>query len=135
MVGGLVIRKGRRAAGAEYSNAPANRLSGGPSSARERIRLAMPITEYKGEPVREFADPPAWEAWLLAHHDQPGGVWLRHAKKASGHRSVTHAEALEIAICFGWIDAQRAPLDESFYLHRFIRRRARSRWSQVNRTT
>jgi uncharacterized protein YdeI (YjbR/CyaY-like superfamily) len=92
----------------------------------------MARAEYKGQPILELADAAAWEAWLREHHDHDGGVWLRHAKRASGVVTVTHAEALDVAICFGWIDGQRAPQDETYYLQRFIARRPRSRWSQVN---
>jgi len=60
-------------------------------------------------------------------------VWLRIAKKASGIPTVTHAEALEDALCYGWIDGQRAPHDETFFLQRFTPRRPRSKWSQINR--
>jgi uncharacterized protein YdeI (YjbR/CyaY-like superfamily) len=92
----------------------------------------MPHAEHKGQPVLEFSDATAWEAWLREHHDHDGGVWLRHAKRASGVATVTHAQALDVAICFGWIDAQRLPQDATYYLQRFIARRPRSRWSQVN---
>jgi uncharacterized protein YdeI (YjbR/CyaY-like superfamily) len=95
----------------------------------------MPDSEYKDQPILTFADSAEWEAWLQHHHERPGGVWLKHAKKGSGHLTVTHAQALRIAICFGWIDGQRAPLDAKFYLQRFIARRPRSRWSEVNRQT
>jgi uncharacterized protein YdeI (YjbR/CyaY-like superfamily) len=92
----------------------------------------MPDAEYKGQPILDFADAAAWETWLRKHHDHQGGVWLRHAKQGTGVVSVTHAQALDVAICFGWIDGQRASQDEIYYLQRFIARRPRSRWSQVN---
>jgi uncharacterized protein YdeI (YjbR/CyaY-like superfamily) len=88
-------------------------------------------TEHKGQPIVEFPDPAAWEAWLMDHHGSRG-VWIKHAKRAAPTTTVTHAEALEIAICFGWIDAQRDVYDEHFYLQRFTPRTSRSRWSQVN---
>lgn len=84
-------------------------------------------------PIHDFADRRAWESWLREHHASSPGVWLRIAKKASGIRTVTHAEALEEALCYGWIDGQRAPLDGTFFLQRFTPRRARSKWSQINR--
>jgi len=84
-------------------------------------------------PILDFAARTAWENWLQEHHAASQGVWLRIAKKASGIPTVTHAEALEEALCYGWIDGQRAPLDDTFFLQRFTPRRARSKWSQINR--
>jgi uncharacterized protein YdeI (YjbR/CyaY-like superfamily) len=84
-------------------------------------------------PVLQFDDPSAWRRWLDEQHAASNGVWLKIAKKATGIPTVTHAEALEEALCYGWIDGQRAPLDESFFLQRFTPRRPRSKWSQVNR--
>jgi uncharacterized protein YdeI (YjbR/CyaY-like superfamily) len=84
-------------------------------------------------PVLQFDDPAAWRRWLDEQHAASNGVWLKIAKKATGIPTVTHAEALEEALCYGWIDGQRAPLDESFFLQRFTPRRPRSKWSQVNR--
>jgi uncharacterized protein YdeI (YjbR/CyaY-like superfamily) len=80
-----------------------------------------------------FASRDAWEAWLDAHHEDSDGVWLKIAKKGSGLESVTHPEALETALCFGWIDGRRRALDERHFLQRFTPRRARSRWSKINR--
>jgi uncharacterized protein YdeI (YjbR/CyaY-like superfamily) len=84
-------------------------------------------------PIVQFADTAAWNKWLEEHHAASPGVWLKIAKKASGIATVNHAEALEAALCYGWIDGQRAPHDESFFLQRFTPRRPRSKWSQVNR--
>jgi uncharacterized protein YdeI (YjbR/CyaY-like superfamily) len=84
-------------------------------------------------PILEFTDRMAWERWLQTEHGSSAGVWLKIAKKASGIATVTHAEALEEALCYGWIDGQRAPHDETFFLQRFTPRRPRSKWSQVNR--
>jgi uncharacterized protein YdeI (YjbR/CyaY-like superfamily) len=80
-----------------------------------------------------FEDRAAWERWLEEQHRSADGVWLKLARKGSGHRSVTHAEALEEALRFGWIDAQKAPHDDAFWLQRFTRRGPRSKWSQINR--
>jgi uncharacterized protein YdeI (YjbR/CyaY-like superfamily) len=84
-------------------------------------------------PIVEFADAEAWEAWLEEHHATSGGAWLRIAKKRAPHTTVRYPDVLEVALCFGWIDTQRRPLDEHFFLQGFTRRGARSRWSQVNR--
>jgi uncharacterized protein YdeI (YjbR/CyaY-like superfamily) len=83
----------------------------------------------------EFRSAEEWDAWLAEHHgDRPDGVWLRIAKKGSGVATVAYPEVLDIALAYGWIDGQRKPLDETYFLQRFVPRRARSRWSQVNRT-
>jgi uncharacterized protein YdeI (YjbR/CyaY-like superfamily) len=84
-------------------------------------------------PVIPFASRDDWEAWLVQNHDSADGLWIKIAKKASGIATVTHAEALEVALCYGWIDGQRDRLDDSWFLQRFTPRRARSKWSQVNR--
>jgi uncharacterized protein YdeI (YjbR/CyaY-like superfamily) len=84
--------------------------------------------------ILEFADREAWAAWLSDNHAQEDkGVWLRHAKKGTGVVTVTHAQALEEALCFGWIDGQRLGLDEVYFLQRFCPRTPRSAWSQINR--
>jgi uncharacterized protein YdeI (YjbR/CyaY-like superfamily) len=84
------------------------------------------------QPKLTFASAEAWEQWLEANHGADG-VWIQMAKKGSGLPSVTHAEALEVALCFGWIDGQRKGLDEEFFLQRFTPRRKRSSWSRINR--
>jgi len=84
-------------------------------------------------PVKEFRTPAAWAKWLAGHHGDEGGVWLKFAKKGTGVTTVTYAEALEVALCWGWIDAQVKRLDETYYLQRFTPRRSRSRWSKINR--
>jgi uncharacterized protein YdeI (YjbR/CyaY-like superfamily) len=84
-------------------------------------------------PTLEFRTREEWAKWLEDHHGEPDGVWLKIAKKASGVETVTHPEALEIAIAFGWIDAVRHAHDETYFLQRFTPRRARSKWSKINR--
>ena len=83
--------------------------------------------------VVSFPSREAWESWLEAEHARSDGVWLKIAKKGSGIETVTHPEALEAALCFGWIDARREALDERWFLQRFTPRRPRSRWSKRNR--
>jgi uncharacterized protein YdeI (YjbR/CyaY-like superfamily) len=90
------------------------------------------MEERKGLPVLAFAGPTEWEAWLAEHHDTAKGVWLTFAKKGSDAVTVTYAEAVEVALCQGWIDGQAAGLDESSWLQRFTPRAPRSRWSQIN---
>jgi uncharacterized protein YdeI (YjbR/CyaY-like superfamily) len=95
--------------------------------------IAMPAESHKGLPVLEFADRPAWERWLADNHAGVAGVFLKLGKRGSPRPALRHAEALEVALCFGWIDGQSAPYDEHHWLVRFTPRRARSKWSQVNR--
>jgi uncharacterized protein YdeI (YjbR/CyaY-like superfamily) len=83
-------------------------------------------------PVRPFASGAAWERWLVKHHESSGGIWIRFAKKGSGVSTVTHAEALDVALCYGWIDGQAKPLDDRYYLRRFTPRTGRSKWSKIN---
>jgi uncharacterized protein YdeI (YjbR/CyaY-like superfamily) len=84
-------------------------------------------------PIRLFATPLDLEVWLEENHAQSDGFWLKVAKKDSGEQSVTYAEALELALCFGWIDSQKRGLDKKFFLQRFTPRRPRGRWSRINR--
>jgi uncharacterized protein YdeI (YjbR/CyaY-like superfamily) len=80
-----------------------------------------------------FATQQDWEAWLDEHHAETPGLWLKIAKQAAGRPSVTYAEALESALCYGWIDGQKASFDDAHWLQKFTPRRARSGWSRVNR--
>lgn len=84
-------------------------------------------------PIRLFASPAEMESWLEDHHADSAGLWLKIAKKDSGLASVTYAEALELALCFGWIDSQKHGLDERHFLQRFTPRRPRGKWSRINR--
>ena len=86
-----------------------------------------------GKPILTLASEAEWEAWLDAEHATSDGVWLKFAKKGSGVETVVYAEALDVALCYGWIDSQVARLDERFYLQKFTPRRARSKWSHINR--
>jgi uncharacterized protein YdeI (YjbR/CyaY-like superfamily) len=82
--------------------------------------------------VLVFEEQQAWEDWLSRNHREAIGVWLRIAKKGSNVRSLTHAEALESALCFGWIDAQKKPESAVAWLERFTPRGKRSIWSKLN---
>jgi uncharacterized protein YdeI (YjbR/CyaY-like superfamily) len=86
-------------------------------------------------PTLLFATPPDCEDWFERNHAEAGGFWLKIAKKGSGETSVSYAECLELALCFGWIDSQKRGLDETHFLQRFTPRRPRSRWSRINRDT
>ena len=87
-----------------------------------------------GLPIRAFADAAAWEAWLAAQPRDVPGVWLKLAKKSAGAASVSKAEAIDGALCHGWIDGQLNPYDEHWWLIRFTPRKPRSIWSETNRS-
>ena len=82
--------------------------------------------------VLSFATSEEWRAWLTRNQGLEVGVWIRFFKKGSGIASVSHGEALEVALCFGWIDGQVGRHDEHFYKQRFTHRRPKSKWSQIN---
>ena len=84
------------------------------------------------EPVKAFATAKAWEAWLAKHHAVSTGLWVRFHKKNSGRPTVGRAEALDVALCYGWIDAQAKPLDQDSWLQRFTPRGPKSGWSKIN---
>ncbi|TZG11175.1 MULTISPECIES: YdeI/OmpD-associated family protein [Comamonas] len=79
-----------------------------------------------------FKSAKAFEAWLKKNHATSEGLWLKIAKRGSNEPSVTYPEAVEIALCWGWIDGQKKSLDDQHYLQRFTPRRARSVWSRIN---
>jgi len=82
--------------------------------------------------VMSFATWQDWEAWLNEHHADTKGVWLKIAKKGTGISSVSYAEALDSALCYGWIDGQKASFDEQYWLQKFTPRGPKSMWSKVN---
>jgi uncharacterized protein YdeI (YjbR/CyaY-like superfamily) len=82
--------------------------------------------------VIAFRDASEFEAWLDAHVDLRVGVWLKIAKQGSGVPSLTDDEAVDLGLCYGWISGQRKSYDEVYYLQKYVPRRPRSRWSQVN---
>jgi uncharacterized protein YdeI (YjbR/CyaY-like superfamily) len=86
-----------------------------------------------GLPTLFFASAADWEQWLEDNHAASDGVWIKMAKKGSGIDSVRYPEVLDSVLCFGWIDGRREPLDDRYFLQRFTPRRARSRWSRINR--
>jgi uncharacterized protein YdeI (YjbR/CyaY-like superfamily) len=94
--------------------------------------MAEDVSAIDGLAVVAFASRADWEEWLGREHARAAGVWLKLAKKGSGIESVSYGEALDGALCWGWIDGQRAPLDERWFLTRFTPRKPRSRWSANN---
>lgn len=83
--------------------------------------------------IKSFKTPEAFEAWLAAHHDRESELWLKIHKKGSRLPTVTAAQALDVALCWGWIDGLRKSFDERSFLQRYTLRRAKSIWSQINR--
>lgn len=83
-------------------------------------------------PVRAFGSAAAWQGWLEAEHAASDGIWLKIGKRTATEPSVSYAEALEVALCFGWIDGQKRSLDADHWLQRFTPRKTGSRWSKIN---
>ena len=83
--------------------------------------------------ILPFASTGAWDAWLEEHYASSDGLWVKIAKKDSGIETVSYAEALDVALCYGWIDSQKDRFDDDYYLQRFTPRKPRSKWSKVNR--
>ena len=85
------------------------------------------------EKIRGFRTEAAFETWLRANHDRETEIWLKIHKKAAGQPTVTYAQALDVALCWGWIDGIKKSFDDRSFLQRFTPRRPKSIWSQVNR--
>lgn len=84
------------------------------------------------DPVIAFETAAAWRRWLRANHKKSDGIWIRFYKKVSRTPSITYAEAVEEALCYGWIDSKAKRLDASSYVQRFSPRRPRGLWSKIN---
>ncbi len=89
--------------------------------------------ELSGLPILEFADAASFEGWLSAQAGDCAGAWIKFAKKGSGKTGLTKQEAIDAALCHGWIDGQLAKYDDGHWLARFTPRKAHSKWSLVNR--
>jgi uncharacterized protein YdeI (YjbR/CyaY-like superfamily) len=90
------------------------------------------MTDPKVPVKKRFATAVAWHSWLQKHHAKSAGLWIEFAKKENKQPSVTHARALEAALCFGWIDGQTRSSEDGWWCQRFTPRGPRSKWSQVN---
>jgi uncharacterized protein YdeI (YjbR/CyaY-like superfamily) len=88
--------------------------------------------QNKELPIMSFKTSKQWERWLAKNHNVIGGIWLQFQKKDSGRLSVTYAEALDVALCYGWIDGQKKSNDDCSWLQKFTRRRPKSSWSKKN---
>ena len=104
--------------------------------AKKRISPDAPLSSVAspdGKPVIAFETPERFDLWLATHHAEHNGVWIRFFKVASGHKSITYAEALDVALCYGWIDGPLRKGDDVSWIHKFTPRGKRSVWSQVNK--
>ncbi|ACU61709.1 YdeI/OmpD-associated family protein [Chitinophaga pinensis] len=90
------------------------------------------MTKLDTTPIIEFKTAKAFETWLVKNHDNSHGIWLKIFKKDSGMDTVSYAEALDVALCYGWIDGQKKAHDEQAWLQKFCPRRAKSIWSKIN---
>lgn len=95
--------------------------------------MKAPSNTSNDLPVILFESEEAWEAWLAENHEASPGVWLRLAKKGSGLDSLSYSQALDVALCYGWIDSQKKSYDEQSWLQRFTPRGPKSVWSKINR--
>jgi uncharacterized protein YdeI (YjbR/CyaY-like superfamily) len=102
------------------------------TSERSRFISPIPVTPNSTD-IKSFRTEAALERWLAANHERKTELWLRIYKKGSGVPTVTNAQALDVALCWGWIDGIRKALDEQSFLQRYTPRRAKSSWSQINR--
>jgi uncharacterized protein YdeI (YjbR/CyaY-like superfamily) len=83
-------------------------------------------------PILPFANKKKWIAWLAKQHDGSKGIWLQLAKKDSGIPSITYEEAVDVALCYGWIDGQKKGYDDKYWLQKFTPRGPKSIWSKIN---
>ncbi len=90
------------------------------------------MTKLNTIPIIEFKTAKAFETWLAKNHDNSNGLWLKIFKKDSGEKTISYAEALDVALCYGWIDGQKKAYDEQAWLQKFCPRGAKSIWSKVN---
>jgi uncharacterized protein YdeI (YjbR/CyaY-like superfamily) len=97
------------------------------------VRRPSPAHAPTRATTRTFASAAAWGAWLARHHASSTGLWLRFFKKHTGKQTFAHAQALDEALCWGWIDGQARPYDDDSWLQRYSPRRSRSAWSKRNR--
>jgi len=83
-------------------------------------------------PTKTFASAKAWQTWLVKNYDKSSGVWLMFAKKNADKPTVSYAEALDVALCYGWIDGQKNSCDDQYWLQKFVPRQEKSIWSNKN---
>lgn len=97
------------------------------------VKKKKAVTGSAPGAIRGFKTRKEFAAWLDKNHKTSPALWVRMGRKGSGIKSITYAEGVEVALCYGWIDAQKLPENETTWLQRFMPRRPRSIWSKVNR--
>ena len=97
-----------------------------------RNKKITKVNQAKELPIMSFDTAIQWERWLARNHDISDGIWLRIQRKDSGRQSVTYVEALDVALCYGWIDGQKKSNDGGSWFQKFIRRSPQSCWSKKN---
>ena len=112
---------------------PTARLSGGATDDRTCEWKGVMVAGQIDLPILGFATKRRFEAWLESQPPASAGLWLKIARKSTGIASITYDEALDAAICAGWIDGQKGAFDDRYWLQRFTPRKRASKWSQVNR--
>ncbi len=90
------------------------------------------MTKLNIIPIIEFDTSETFETWLVKNHDSSNGIWLKIFKKDSGKKAISYSEALDVALCYGWIDGQKKAFDEQAYLQKYCPRREKSIWSKIN---
>jgi uncharacterized protein YdeI (YjbR/CyaY-like superfamily) len=103
-----------------------------PSQHIEQKNSHINMTQLNTIPTIEFKTAEAFETWLEKNHDNSNGLWLKIFKKDSGIKTISYAEALDVALCYGWIDGQKQSFDEQAWLQKFCRRTPKSIWSKIN---
>ena len=90
------------------------------------------MTKLNTTPIIEFKTAKTFETWLAKNHENSNGIWVKIFKKDSGQKTISYAEALDIALCYGWIDSKKQSYDEQAWLQKFSPRKAKSIWSKIN---
>src|SRR5439155_25451264 len=126
------LDRGRLGLGSVQGNVLARRADGSQRAGRERPEVARRDRRVTDEPVVRFGSQKDWERWLAKNHDKLPAVWLEIAKKAATFTTVTYADAVESALCYGWIDGRMKSGGVEVVRQRFTPRGPRSRWSRIN---
>jgi uncharacterized protein YdeI (YjbR/CyaY-like superfamily) len=129
MAGSPLTERRPTIAGCKHDRIPAEHPASPASPAPSKPAAKAPKAELQ---ILQCATQADWEDWLHEHHDDSPGVWLKIAKKGADTPAVGYPDALDAAICYGWIDGQKRAHDDSFWLQRFTPRGPRSKWSQIN---
>ncbi len=132
-VTGVYHEKGERKAIGDISRPVVSSASYPRNFSSTRGESGLKTIANNGDLIRAFATQAAWDRWLKKNHRNSPGLWLRLAKKGSATQSVTYAEALEVALCYGWIDGQKRGESADAWLQRFLPRSEKSIWSKINR--